>query len=186
MAEEMGSGSSAHAATLLALYDHAVGEVYGYLRARCRDHALTEDLTADTFLAAVGQVQRNAVDEVTVAWLIGIARHKLLDHWRRTARRPATSPLDDEVLPPGASPLTVGGLNGEETWDAVLDRQRVGAVMHELGPHHRSALVLRYYDGLPVPEVANHLGRTVEATETLLVRARRRFRTIYERDEVTG
>jgi RNA polymerase sigma-70 factor (ECF subfamily) len=31
-----------------------------------------------------------------------------------------------------------------------------------------------------VPEVATHLGRTVEATETLLVRARRRFRTVYE------
>jgi RNA polymerase sigma-70 factor (ECF subfamily) len=41
-------------------------------------------------------------------------------------------------------------------------------------------LTLRYADGLPVPEVAEHLGRTVHATEALLVRARRAFRSRYE------
>lgn len=165
-----------HAAKLLALYDDAVGEVHRYVYARCRDRVVADDLTADAFLAAVGQIRRDAVDEVTIAWLIGIARHKLLDHWRRNARRPATTELAEDDG-------SVSGINGEDAWDAVLDRHRVGAVMDELGPHHRSALVLRYYDGLPVPRVADELGRTVEATETLLVRARRRFRTIYERDE---
>ena len=49
-------------------------------------------------------------------------------------------------------------------------------MLASLGPHHRAALTLRYADGLPVPEVAEHLGRTVHATEALLVRARRAFR----------
>jgi RNA polymerase sigma-70 factor (ECF subfamily) len=40
--------------------------------------------------------------------------------------------------------------------------------------------MLRYLDGLPVPEVARHLDRTVHATEALLVRARAAFRRIYE------
>ena len=47
-------------------------------------------------------------------------------------------------------------------------------------PHHRAALTLRYLDGLSVPEVAEHLGRTVHATEALLVRARVAFRRAYE------
>ncbi len=34
-------------------------------------------------------------------------------------------------------------------------------------------------DGLAVPEVADHLGRTVHATEALLVRARDAFRAAY-------
>ena len=39
---------------LLALYDRALPEVYGYLLARCgAARALAEDLTAETFLAAV-------------------------------------------------------------------------------------------------------------------------------------
>ena len=110
--------------------------------------------------------------------MIGIARHKLVDHWRREERRPRTT---GAVEPDAVQDTAIQ--NGEEVWDAVVDRDQVGSIMAELGEHHRSALVLRYFDGLPVPEVADQLGRTVHATETLLVRARRQFRTIYERNE---
>jgi RNA polymerase sigma-70 factor, ECF subfamily len=166
-----------HGATLLEIYDHAVGEVFTYLRARCGGRALAEDLTADTFLAAVGQIRRGAVDEVTVAWLIGIARHKLLDEWRRSARRPRPERFDDDADTPDHH------LADGDEWDAIIDRKLVGDVLAELGAHHRSALALRYFDGLAVPDVAAHLGRTVEATETLLVRARRRFRAVYEQQQ---
>jgi RNA polymerase sigma-70 factor, ECF subfamily len=44
---------------------------------------------------------------------------------------------------------------------------------------HRAALTLRYVDNLPVPEVAHALGRSVHATETLLIRAKRAFRSQY-------
>ena len=166
-----------HGATLLEIYDRAVGEVFAYLRARCGGRAVAEDLTADTFLAAVGQIRRGGVEEVTIAWLIGIARHKLVDEWRRDARRPRPERLDDD----SAAEHLAGP--GDDVWDAIIDQHLVGYVMAELGHHHRSALALRYFDGLPVPEVAAHLGRTVEATETLLVRARRRFRTVYDRQQ---
>ena len=165
-----------HGTRLLEIYDDAVGEVFTYLRARCGNRAVAEDLTADTFLAAVGQIRSGRVDRVTIAWLIGIARHKLVDEWRRTARRPRTEPIDqDDVPDPGE--------HADDVWEAVIDQHLVSLVMTELGPQHRCALALRYFDGLPVPEVAAHLGRTVEATETLLVRARRRFRTVYERQQ---
>ncbi len=166
-----------HGATLLAIYDHAVAEVYAYLRARCGNRAVAEDLTADTFLAAVGQIDKGGVHEVTVAWLIGIARHKLVDEWRRAERRPRPEPLDAEHADLERAE------DGDEVWNTIIDRQLVDEVMAELGPHHRSALALRYFDGLPVPDVAAHLGRTVEATETLLVRARRRFRTVYDQQQ---
>ncbi len=53
----------------------------------------------------------------------------------------------------------------------------------QVHPHHRAALTLRYLDGLPVAQVAGHLGRTLHATEALLVRARAAFRTAYEDPE---
>jgi RNA polymerase sigma-70 factor (ECF subfamily) len=56
-------------------------------------------------------------------------------------------------------------------------------VLDALGAHHRAALTLRYLDGLPVAQVAEHLGRTVHATEALLVRARSAFRAAYENPE---
>ncbi|HEY2665528.1 MAG TPA: sigma factor, partial [Actinomycetota bacterium] len=47
------------APALLALYDTALPHVYGYLLARCGGVALAEDLTAETFLAAVDAVRRD-------------------------------------------------------------------------------------------------------------------------------
>src|SRR2546421_26502 len=67
----------------------------------------------------------------------------------------------------------------EDPWDMRLDQLRANEVLTALGPHHRLALTLRYVDGLPVAEVAELLGRTPNATEALLVRARTAYRRIY-------
>jgi RNA polymerase sigma-70 factor (ECF subfamily) len=156
-------------AALLALYDRALPEVYGYLLHRCDGPTVAEDLTAETFLAAVAAVKKGSVERLSVAWLIGVARHKLVDHWRRKAR-------SDRDLRLAADEL----VTSEDPWDAHLDVAVAHQVLGRLGAHHRSALTLRYLDGLPVPDVADHLGRTVHATEALLVRARLAFRRAYD------
>jgi RNA polymerase sigma-70 factor (ECF subfamily) len=153
-------------AALLALYDRALPEVYGYLLPRCGSASVAEDVTSETFLAAVDAVRRGTVPNLTVAWLIGVARHKLVDHWRRAARE------ERRVLRVAAEP----GGEVEDPWDAQLDVALAREVLAGLGPHHRSALTLRYLDGLSVPEVARHLDRTVHATEALLIRAKAAFR----------
>ena len=153
---------------LLELYDDALPHVYGYLLARCGNVGLAEDLTAESFLAAVRAVRTPGAPEPSVAWLIGVARHKLADHWRRTEREQRGLRLLD-----GAVACV------DDPWETAVDRIRAREVLGQLGPHHRAALTLRYLDGLPVPEVARHLDRTVHATEALLVRARAAFRRIY-------
>jgi RNA polymerase sigma-70 factor, ECF subfamily len=160
-------------ADLLALYDESVGEVYGYLRARCRNRDVAEDLTAEVFMAAVESVRRDTVADLTTAWLIGIARHKLVDHWRQAER-------EARRLHAVADDPTVAAPPGGDDWDVQLDVLAARDTLEQLGAHHRSALTLRYLDGLPVPEIAEVLGRTVHATEALLVRARRAFREVYE------
>jgi RNA polymerase sigma-70 factor, ECF subfamily len=158
-------------AQLLAMYDRALPQVYGYLRTRSGNEAVAEDLTAETFLAAVQAIDRRALPQLTVAWLIGVARHKLVDHWRRVAREERNLRLlpDETEVPDGL--------------DERFERARTHDVLEELGAHHRVALTLRYIDGLSVPEVAHHLDRTVHATEALLVRARNAFRVAYARGE---
>ena len=154
---------------LLALYDAALPEVYGYLLRRCDGPTVAEDLTAETFLAAVAAVQKGTVPTMTTAWLVGVARHKLVDHWRKRAR-------DERNLQAVADEPT----EQDDPWDAHLDAAVAHEVLGRLGAHHRAALTLRYLDGLPVADVAEHLGRTLHATEALLVRARLAFRRAYE------
>ena len=156
---------------LLALYDEALPQVYGYLLARCGQQAVAEDLTAETFLAAVDAVRAGPAP-LSTGWLIGVARHKLADHWRRVEREQRGLRLVDP------EPARV-----DDPWEVVVDRIRAREVLGRLGAHHRAALTLRYLDGLPVPEVARHLDRTLHATEALLVRARAAFRRIYEGEE---
>jgi RNA polymerase sigma-70 factor (ECF subfamily) len=162
-------------AELLSLYDDAVGDVYGYVVARCRNREVAEDVTAEVFAAAVEAVRRDSVADLTTAWLIGIARHKLVDEWRREER-------EQRRLHAVADDPTVGSPTAD--WDVELDILAARHTLDQLGAHHRAALVLRYLDGLPVPEVAEVLGRTAHATEALLVRARRAFREIYEEVDV--
>ncbi len=164
------AGASDQGQTLLDLYDDALPEVYGYLHGRCRNRTVAEDLTTEVFMAAVDSIDREVPREVSIPWLIGIARHKLVDHWRRMER-------ERRQLEAVAGQMTS---DTDDPWDVQLDVFAARDVLDELGGHHRTALTLRYVDDLPVPEVAELLGRTVHATEALLVRARRAFRLRYE------
>ncbi len=153
---------------LLELYDRALPVVYGYLRPRCDGDALAEDLTAETFLAAVDAVRRPDPPPVSTGWLVGVARHKLADHWRRQAREQRRiSALADETAVES------------DPWEVRLDVLRARDTLERLAPHHRAALTLRYLDGLPVPEVAAVMDRTVHGAEGLLTRARAAFRRAY-------
>jgi len=157
----------------LALYDYALPYVYGYLLARCGRPVLAEELTADTMLAAVDAVAKSPPLSLSTAWLLGIARHKLVDYWRRLGReerslRSLASQAPDEA---------------EDPWDVHLDSLRARATLERLAPQHRAVLTLRYLDDLPVADVAEVLDRTMHATEALLVRARTAFRRAYSEQE---
>src|SRR5262245_28460099 len=61
-----------------SIYDRSFNEIYRYLcKAVLGDRALAEDLTQETFEAVVAAVKAGRTD-VSTAWMIGIARHKLI------------------------------------------------------------------------------------------------------------
>ena len=149
---------------LLELYDRALPHVFGYLARRCDSTATAEDLTADTFMVAVAALRADATRPIDIGWLIGTARHKLIDHWRRGGRhRDALAELWDDLVQPDHADTPIEVATAHE----VLDR---------LAPIHRIVLTLRYLDGLSVGEVAVAMGRSVHATESLLTRAKTAFR----------
>jgi RNA polymerase sigma-70 factor, ECF subfamily len=160
---------------VVAIYRAALPQVFGYLLPRCGSVVVAEDLTAETFMAAVAAVRQGQVQDVTIGWLVGVARHKLVDHWRRAGREQR-----------GLAAVEREQSDLEDPWDEVLDLHAAHAALWRLSVPQRLALTLRYLDGLSVPEVAEQLGRSVHATETLLVRARSALRRIYEEEERDG
>jgi RNA polymerase sigma-70 factor (ECF subfamily) len=156
----------ATAADLIGIFDPGLDEVYGYLLHRCGHVQTAQDLASETFLAAARAVQAGTDADVTVAWLVGIARHKLLDQWRKGAR-------EERAL------RAVEVVSVEDPWPARLNELRAVEVLQCLALAHRMVLTLRYIDDLPVREVASLIGRSESATEALLVRARAAFRVAY-------
>ena len=165
---ERSTGDQPNLHDLLAVLEAELGNVYVFILRRCGDPALAEDLTSDVILRAVRETKR-ARSVVTPAWLTTVARNRLVDHWRSTAR-------EDRRLR-----LAWSNPDADEWSDdgTPLEPEVVNRAMRRLAPDHQAVLSLRYLDDLPVPEVAAALGRSVRATESLLARARRAFRTSY-------
>ena len=113
-------------------------------------------------------------DLVAIQVYITSARrsYEIADHYRRRHDR-FSVPVAE--LPEAVDP--------SDDWDAALDRIVAESVLARLPEQHRTVLALRYMDDCSVPECAELIGRTVHATEALLVRARRAFRSHYPEPE---
>lgn len=169
---ERSIGDRAELSDLLAVIDAELGNVVSFLLRRCGDRTLAEDLAADVALRAVRETKRTG-EVVTPAWLTTVARNRLVDHWRSAAREQRrlrlawSDPDPDQWSDDGGS----------------VDRDVVDHVMRQLPADYQAVLSLRYLDDLAVATVAGVLGRSVHATESLLVRARRAFRRSYQEQE---
>jgi RNA polymerase sigma-70 factor, ECF subfamily len=143
-------------------YDAALPRVYGYLLSRCgRDRDLAEDLTQQTFVDALRTAHQASGDD-PVAWVIGIARHRLADHFRAAERRER-----------GFMRLVSRSHQRSVAWVGDQDPEgRLVAALRRLPAAQRAAVTLRYVDDLPVREVAALLGRSEGAVESLLSRGR--------------
>lgn len=153
-----------------AMYDAHVDDVYRYVHRRCRDHALSEDITQETFMAAARKA--DGPDSITVGWLITVAKNRLIDSLRRQMR------FEDRL-----HLLAVPHSRVELA--ELAERLRVEDALAELSVDYRLVLTLHYIDGYTVPALAEEMGRSVKSVEGIVTRARRALRTELERHEPT-
>jgi RNA polymerase sigma-70 factor (ECF subfamily) len=147
-----------------AFYAAAFRDVHRYLlRAVLGDHALAEDLTQDTFAVAVVAARAGRAEALSLAWVLGVARHKVIDHYRKASR-------DERRM----SLLAARG-DDVDYLQALADQEpaRIVRVLAELSSEHRLVLVLKYLDDLTVEQIAAELDKSSQAIESLLARARR-------------
>ena len=151
-------------AGFMACYRATFGEVYRYAAMLCgTDRAAAEDLVQDVYVGALQAAKRGAVREISVGYLTVAARHRFLDRVRSAAPR-------------GAAPAAGGvGRAAEE----VAGR---AGLLADLPDRERTMMVLRHVDDMTVAQVAEAMGISVQAAESLLARAMRRLRNQEVRD----
>ncbi len=105
-------------------------------------------------------------------WLRRVTSNLCLDRIRSTRRTVVT----DEVPEMAEEPTQETGLEEQDL------ARRVGEAMNALPERQRRALTLFHHEGLSQAEVAEVLGVSDEAVESLLARARRTLRATLEKD----
>ena len=147
------------------LYRRHVGDVYRYALVVLRNPHDAEDVTQTTFLNAYRAYRRGEEPQKPLNWLITIAHNVCRQRFRQATRRPNEIEYDDGV---------VEALAPED--DAVPTAEDIRRALGQLAFNQRAAIVMREIEGRSYAEIAEILGITVGAVETLIFRARQALR----------
>jgi RNA polymerase sigma-70 factor (ECF subfamily) len=147
---------------LRLLYLLYADHVYGYVLAIVRDEHDAEDITSEVFSRLPRALSRYTPGAAPfAAWLLRVARNAALDHLRAQRSVPRA-----EVYGSGES-------FEQPARERLTDLRTALAA---LPADQRQVVLLRLVAGLSPGEVADQLGRSVDAVHALQHRARRRLR----------
>jgi RNA polymerase sigma-70 factor, ECF subfamily len=144
--------------------------LYRYIRSRLQPRfEFVDDLVQEVFLTAWRSLPQYRGQSPLKSWILGIARHKVEDHYRERLRDLALPDDATETVPePGPGV------------DSVLDQARsaaaTSAILDALPEPYRLVLLWRYWEQRSAEEMATLTGKTPKAIERLLSRARHEFR----------
>ena len=164
-------------------YDAHVDGLYAFVFYRVgRDAALAEDVVQETFAIALSRTADYDAERGSVgSWLTILSRNVIRDHLRahqRTGELQATWERIDATLAQTFAAMAERPLPGE-----VLERAETRDLVHmavaNLPEQYRTALNRKYVDGESLETLAGELGISVDATKSLLARARRAFRETF-------
>jgi RNA polymerase sigma-70 factor (ECF subfamily) len=146
--------------------------VYSYVRRRVIPRTeVAEDLIQEVFVAAWRSLKNYRGDASLRHWLLGIARHKVEDHYRKRLRTFDWPDSEDEsIAEPSVTPTY------EEQIDRALLQKKTRRVLATLPEAYCLVLLWRYQEDRSAREMAQLTGKTEKAIERLLARAREHFK----------
>jgi RNA polymerase sigma-70 factor, ECF subfamily len=152
-----------------ALYLAYSSRVYAFALNRLHDPAAAEEVVGDTMLEVWKHPERFRGESRFSTWLLGIARHKVLNALR--SREPEHAELDElaEQVP---APDPDG-------FDALARKQKIEALQHcmdRLPPEQRECLYLTLFEEMPLQEIGRLQGCPENTVKTRLFHARQKVR----------
>lgn len=162
--ELLGRLRTGDATAYRALAEQHLDPILNYCMRMLTNSAEAEDVTQETFLELWQNPPAAEATPKLSTWLYRVAHNRSIDRLRR--RRDTTT--EDELATDSVRPSRV--LERRHTVEAVQQ------AIARLPERQRAALCMSHYDAMTNPEIAEVLGVSVEATESLLARARRTLR----------
>ncbi len=150
-------------AAVQALYQRYATFVYHWVDRRVDRQADAEDLTSDIMIRMVESIPTTQFRTTFKAWLFGVARHVLADHWRRVYRLPEAA-LDPDLV------RTDPEIEPDPMDDGRL-RSQAEHVLSQLPDNYRQVIQHRFYDQRSLAETAQAMHTTVGNVKVLQYRA---------------
>ena len=152
------------------LYDLHIQPVFRYLYRHVDTLQDAEDLTSQTFVSAYEALPRFHGGNHFAAWLFGIARHKLMDYYRRKSSQPQMENFE--------------ALSKEEDFlgQIILDEEmsHLRSLIQNLTREEQDLIYLRYLVGLSYAEIAELVGKNMEAVKKSVYRLLARLKSQME------
>jgi len=149
---------------LRTLHNRFYESVYRYVHFKVGDTQASEDLTSDVFLRLLEALKRGKVWRTTPdAWIFGIARNVVADHYRKQTRRVEVE-LDERVSLSPEEGLSQRVIVDEE-------QEELARALALLTDEQRDVILMRFMEGLSIKDVAEVLNKTPGAVKGLQFRA---------------
>lgn len=172
-------GDKAAFATLVMRHQ---GHLRAYTGGYVRDKVMVDDLCQEAFLQAFRDLKAWRQDGPFIVWLMGIARHRVLDYLRSEQRLRALRTQGDQ-LELVLSSLRAQSVEGDAP--DLLGRERQMRALREcvgqLPPRSAELVKKHYFAAQSASEIAVEAGRGASSVRMMLLRAREALRTCIER-----
>lgn len=136
------------------IYAEYGGKIMGYIRARIRGKADAEDLFSEVFERIIKKLDDFDPEKASLnTWIFTITRNIVIDHFRRT--KPSAE-LDENLS------------DGTELDEDLLNTEslsELASALRSLPQQMMDIIVLRYYDGKPLTEIAELMGLSYGAVK---------------------
>jgi len=161
--------------TLAAVYDRYSPAIYAYAMRLLGNECVAEDCVSETFSRFLKALQHGqGPTDYLKAYLYRVAHNWITDYYRR--QPPPTEELGDQMPDHQLSPAS-------QVEDRLL-AERTRRALRLLPPEQQEVVMLRYYEGMQLDEIAAAMGKTLCATKALQHRGLTALRKMFAEEEL--
>jgi RNA polymerase sigma-70 factor (ECF subfamily) len=161
----------ANQADFALLYDRYFPRIYSFAYGRLRNHADTEEVVQETFMAVFRSIDAYRGQSSLLSWVYGIAKNTVNNHIRRARAHDHRVERAESELVRSAHSLDActpeEHLSLRRYQDAIQDR------LATVADWHHEVFVLRHVENLPIGEIARRVSRSNDAVRSSLYRIKR-------------
>ena len=149
------------------LYNRHVDRVHRICYRIVLDRSQVPDCVQEVWLKVFRKLGRFRCDRSFVGWLNAVAANAAIDYYRKLVRH--RNHVTGSGIHPGTAATDENP--GNRKLDGALIQERIRDALETISAKQRTAFVLRYYEEMPVAEIAQMIGCTEGAVRTHIRRS---------------